>query len=148
MVLLCYRHGLRVSELVDMQWSQVDFNQSRLHVNRAKTGNDGVHPVKGDELRSLRKLQRDYPGSTYLFVSERKAPLSVYGARKIFERAGVEAGFAFKIHPHMLRHACGYYLANKGRDTRTIQDYLGHKSISTTVRYTQLSSSRFEGLWN
>lgn len=98
-------------------------------------------------VRALRTLQRDYPDTQYVFVSERKAPLSTRAIRQIVARAGKLAGIPFPVHPHQLRHACGYYLASCGHDTRAIQDYLGHKNIHHTVRYTQMSPQRFESFW-
>jgi site-specific recombinase XerD len=95
--------------------------------------------LTGRELRVLRRLQREQePKSPFVFVSERGDPFSNRGFQATVERAGKAAGFGMKIHPHMLRHACGYKLANDGVDTRTIQAYLGHKSIQHTVRYTEL----------
>ena len=147
LILLSYRHGLRVTELVSLRWDQVDLKQGLVHVNRLKHGNASVHPVRGPELRALRRLQRDYPMLPYVFSSERKAPLTDDAIRKIVGRAGKEAKLPFSVHPHMLRHACGYKLAQAGQDTRAIQHYLGHKNIQHTVRYTQLSSERFKQFW-
>ena len=100
------------------------------------------------ELRSLRRLRREYPGSPYLFQSERGAPLTASSIRRVVQRAGREAGIDFPVHPHMLRHACGYKLANDGQDTRAIQHYLGHRQIQHTVRYTELAADRFNGFWD
>ncbi len=147
LILLAFRHGLRVSETVAFQWSQVDFKNGLLHVNRLKGGVASTHPLSGLELRALRKLKRDYPDTQYVFISERKAPLSTAGVRKILARAGEVAGIGFPVHPHQLRHATGYTLANKGVDTRTLQHYMGHKKIEHTVRYSTLDSNRFNGLW-
>ena len=147
LIMLAYRHGLRVAELVALRWEQVDLKQGLLHVNRLKHGTAGTHPLRGPELRALRKLQRDYLETPYVFVSERKAPLTTSAVRKIVARAGESAGLRFPVHPHMLRHATGFYLANQGQDTRAIQDYLGHKNIQHTVRYTQLAPDRFKGFW-
>ena len=148
MVLLAYRHGLRASELVDLRWEQVDLNAAILHVRRVKQGSPATHPLTGMELRALRKLQREQvPKSPFVFVSERGAPFSKRGFQAMVERAARVAGFEMKIHPHMLRHACGYKLANDGVDTRTIQGYLGHKSIQHTVRYTELTPTRFKSLF-
>ncbi|QDU53857.1 tyrosine-type recombinase/integrase [Aeoliella mucimassa] len=97
--------------------------------------------------RALRRLKRDYPDSPYLFTTERQGPLTDSAVRKIVTRAGEVAKFAFPIHPHMLRHSTGYKLANDGHDTRAIQQYLGHKNIQHTVRYTQLSAARFKDFW-
>jgi len=148
MVLVAYRHGLRASELVDLRWDQADFKTATLHVRRAKGGTPSRHPILGDELRALRRLQREQePRSPFVFTSERGAPFTTAGFARMVERAGVEARLGFKAHPHMLRHACGFALANKGHDTRALQAYLGHKNIQHTVRYTELSPTRFKDFW-
>jgi integrase len=148
MVLVAYRHGLRVSELVDLRWDQVDLNAAILHVRRVKQGSPATHPLTGVELRALRKLQRDQEiKSPFVFISERGTPFSKRGFQAMVDRAARVAGFDMKIHPHMLRHSCGYKLANDGVDTRTIQAYLGHKSIQHTVRYTELAPTRFRSLF-
>ena len=149
MILVAYRHGLRASELVDLRWEQVDFRTATLHVRRVKQGSASSHPILGDELRALRRLQREQnPISAFVFTSERGAPLSTAGFARMIERAGKEAKLCFKAHPHMLRHACGYALANKGHDTRALQAYLGHKNIQHTVRYTEVSPTQFRNFWN
>jgi integrase len=147
MIPLAFRHGLRTAELVDLRWDQVDFQTGVLHVRRAKAGTPATHPLTGRELRALRRLQREMGPSTHLFMSERKAPISVDGFQKMVERLSDRAKLGFQVHAHMLRHACGYKLANDGTDTRTIQAYLGHKDIRHTVRYTELSPVRFKGPW-
>ena len=147
MILLAYRHALRVSELCALRWAQIDFDAAMIYLMRSKNGNSMPHPLYGDELRLLRQVKRDSAASVYVFCSERGGPISAAGFRKLLARIGQAAGFDFGVHPHMLRHACGYKLANEGRDTRTIQDYLGHKNIQHTVRYTQLSPERLKGLW-
>ena len=148
MILVCYRHGLRASELVDLRWDQIDFNAGTLAVRRAKKGTPATHPIRGDEMRALRKLQRDQDRkSPFVFTSERGAPFTTAGFARMVERAGEAAKLGFKAHPHMLRHACGFALANKGHDTRALQAYLGHKNIQHTVRYTELSPDRFKDFW-
>ena len=147
MILLMFRHGLRTAELVALRWQQVDLKAGYLDVHRVKQGHDAKHPLRGPQLRLLRELQRTYPDSPYVFVSERKAPLSPRSIRAIVARAGQLAGLPFVPHPHQLRHACGYYLAAHGHDTRAIQDYLGHKNIQHTVRYTEMAPHRFENFW-
>lgn len=147
LILVAYRHGLRVSELVGLKWDQIDLKRAQMHVNRLKNGSASTHPVEGDELRLLRRLQREYPDAPFVFTTERGGPLTRSTVSKLIARAGQIAEFGFPVHPHMLRHGTGYYLANKGVPTRTIQAYLGHKSIQHTVRYTELSSSAFKGLW-
>jgi len=147
LLLLAYRHGLRVSELVALRWDQVDLKAGVLHVARVKNGLASTHPIRGPELRALRELRRDYPNSPYLFVSELGGPMTPATVRKLITRAGEKAHLPFPIHPHMLRHSTGYKLANDGHDTRAIQQYLGHRNITHTVRYTELSPERFKGFW-
>jgi integrase len=148
MLLVGFRHGLRASELVDLRWDQFDLSTATLHVRRVKRGTPSTHPITGDELRALRRLQREQePKSPFVFTSERGAPFSTAGFARMVERAGAEAKLGFKAHPHMLRHACGYALANKGHDTRALQAYLGHRNIQHTVRYTELSPTRFKDFW-
>jgi integrase len=126
MILITYRHGLRAAELVDLRWSQIDLDNARLRVRRVKNGVPSVHPLKGDELRALRKLKREAAeNSEYVFTTERRSPFSTKGFASLIERAGKAAGFKFGVHPHMLRHATGYKLANDGHDTRSLQTYLG-----------------------
>jgi site-specific recombinase XerD len=95
------------------------------------------------EMRELRRHQRESPTSPFVFVSERSAPLSAAGFSRMVERAAVAANLGIKAHAHMLRHACGYKLANDGHDTRAIQAYLGHRNIQNTTRYTALAPQRF-----
>jgi type 1 fimbriae regulatory protein FimE len=147
LMLLAYRHGLRVSELVALRWDQVDFRAGLLHVNRAKNGIASVHPLRGPELRALRRLMREDSSGAYIFLTERGGPMTTDNVRKLVQRAGQEARLAFPVHPHMLRHACGYKLANDGHDTRAIQHYLGHRNIQNTVRYTELAPGRFKDFW-
>ena len=147
-ILVAFRHGLRSSELVDLRWDQIDFTHAVLHVRRAKKGTPATHPVVGDEMRALRKLQREQdPKSPFVFTSERGSPFTTAGFARMVERAGVEAKLGFPAHPHMLRHACGFALANKGHDTRALQAYLGHRNIQHTVRYTELAPGRFKDFW-
>jgi integrase len=121
MILVTYRHGLRAAELTDLRWDQVEFGSATLHVRRVKQGRPSTHPILGDELRALRRLQRQQePKSPFVFTSERGAPFTTAGFARMVERAGTVARLGFKAHPHMLRHACGYALANKGHDTRAM----------------------------
>jgi len=147
-VMLAYRHGLRVSELVSVRWDQIDLKAGTLHVNRLKQGSPSVHPLRGPELRALRRLERDYPATPYVFITERGGPMTDSNVRKMIARAGLGARIPFPVHPHMLRHACGYKLANDGHDTRAIQQYLGHRNITHTVRYTELAPQRFNSFWS
>jgi site-specific recombinase XerD len=148
LILLMYRHGLRVSEVVSLRWDAVNLQAGLLHVHRLKNGQAAVHPLRGPELRALRQVRQRYPDTPYLFVSERGGPLTARAVRHMVLRAGEMAGLPLPIHPHMLRHACGFYLANKGTDTRAIQQYLGHRNIEHTVRYTALTPHRFIDFWD
>jgi site-specific recombinase XerD len=148
MILVAFRHGLRVSELCALTWDQVDFSQGMMHVRRIKNGIGSVQQIGGEEMRMLRALKREDGGSRYVFMTERGAPMTPAGFRKFLSRLAIGAKFQFLVHPHMLRHACGYKLANDGRDTRALQHYLGHKNIMHTVRYTELSSERFKNFWD
>jgi type 1 fimbriae regulatory protein FimB/type 1 fimbriae regulatory protein FimE len=148
MILIAFRHGLRASEICDLEWSQVEFSRSAaLHVRRKKNGKPSVHPLRGDEIRALRELRRQFPDSGYVFATERGGPFTPDAINRHIKRLAERAGFDFPIHAHMLRHACGYALANAGHDTRAIQDWLGHRSIQHTVRYTELSPTRFKNFW-
>src|ERR1700746_3926084 len=147
MVLLAFRHGLRPGEIVDLRWDQFDFKAATLHIRRLKNGTPSTHPLTGRELRALRRHQRESAKSSFVFVSERGAPLSAPGFSRMVERTAIYAKLGIKAHAHMLRHACGYKLANDGRDTRSLQAYLGHKNIQNTTRYTALAPDRFKNFW-
>lgn len=140
--------NFRVAEVASLRWEQIDWNGGTIYVKRVKKGTPSTHPLYSEEIRSLRKLQRDYPDSPYVFQSSRHGPLAFDTVGGIVERAGQLACLPFRVHAHMLRHGTGYYLANRGIDTRTIQSYLGHKNIQHTVRYTELASTKFQGLWD
>jgi site-specific recombinase XerD len=151
LILMAYRHGLRVSELVDIRLKDLDFDSARIFVRRLKGSLSTHQPIEGDELRAIRVWLRErenYPNahSNYLFLSER-GPMTRQSVNYLVERARNRAKLSFKVTPHSIRHSTGYYLANKGYDTRLIQDYLGHKNIAHTVRYTRTAAHRFEGLW-
>lgn len=149
MVLLAYRHGLRVSELISLRWEQFDLDAGTFHVRRAKGGKDSTHTLPADELRALKRLKREAAtDSRNLFITERGQPLSNPGFARMLNRAATSIELPIKVHPHMLRHGCGYLLANRGEDTRAIQDYLGHRNIQHTVRYTELAPNRLARIAN
>lgn len=147
-----YRHGMRVSELIDVRLSEVDLEGATLSVRRRKGSLSTQQPIEGDELRAIRAWLRERStllhaaGSPFLFLGER-GPLTRQAMNYLCKEIGERAKLGFRVHPHMLRHSCGYALANKGYDTRLIQDYLGHRNIGHTVIYTKTNSKRFEGMW-
>jgi site-specific recombinase XerD len=145
--LMMYRHGLRCSEAIDLRRDDVSFDRATLWVRRLKGSNSGMHPIEGDELRAIRRyLATRNDGLPWLFVSERQSKLRRFAMNYLVDRTAKLAGFD-NLHPHCLRHSCGYALADKGIDLRTIQEWLGHRSIEMTVRYTRISQRRFSGLW-
>jgi integrase len=148
LVLVAYRHGLRAVEACELEWSQVEFGRSAaLHVRRAKGGKPAVHPIRGDELRMLTALRKLVPDSGYVFTTERGTPFTADAINRLVKTVGKRAKLPLPVHFHMLRHSCGYKLANDGIDTRAIQDWLGHVSITHTTRYTQLATTRFKDFW-
>jgi integrase len=148
-ILVIYRHGLRAQEACDLEWSAIDFKQAQLHVRRVKLGKPAVHPIRGEELRALRRLQREQsPPFNFVFTTERGGPMTTDALNRLVKRLGNGTKLlGFPIHVHMLRHACHFALANAGHDTRLIQDYLGHKSIVSTSIYTELSATKFRNVW-
>jgi type 1 fimbriae regulatory protein FimB len=151
LMLMTYRHGLRVSELIDIRLKDLDLETGRLSVRRKKGSLSTHQPMEGDELRAIRawlreRAQRSDARSPYLFVSER-GPLTRQAINYLAAQIGQRAQLHVHVHPHMLRHSTGYYLANRGYDARLVQDYLGHKNIAHTVRYTRTAAARFDGLW-
>ena len=149
--LLIYRHGLRVSEACDLRWDDIDLTRRTIIVRRLKGSNDSTHYLERDELAGLRSLQRSYAANgispAYVFVNERGQPFGRMGIARKIERAGEAAGLPFRVHVHMLRHSTGYALAAKGMDTRRLQHFLGHASITNTVRYTAMSPEPFKEVW-
>jgi type 1 fimbriae regulatory protein FimB len=151
MLLLMFRHGLRVSEACGLVLSQVDIESHVLHVERLKAGLSTTHPLRGDELRAIKlwltERTKMKPETDAFFLTRRRGPLSRKTAWKMIRHYGEVAGLPIDAHPHMLRHACGFALADQGADTRLIQDYLGHRNIQHTVMYTATNPARFERLW-
>jgi len=149
--LLIYRHGLRVSEACDLRWDDLDLSNRTIIVRRLKGSNDSTHYLERDEVAGLKALQRHYAAfgivSGYVFMNERLQPFSRMGIARMVERAGKAARLPFPVHVHMLRHSTGYALAGKGMDTRRLQHFLGHASITNTVRYTAMSPEPFKDLW-
>jgi type 1 fimbriae regulatory protein FimB/type 1 fimbriae regulatory protein FimE len=145
--LLIYRHGLRVSEACDLRWDDIDLAKRTIIVRRLKGSTDSSHYLERDELAGLKRLQREGAKSAYLFVNERRQPFGRMGIARMIERAGEAAKLPFPIHVHMLRHSTGYALAGKGMDTRRLQHFLGHASITNTVRYTAMSPEPFKDVW-
>jgi type 1 fimbriae regulatory protein FimB/type 1 fimbriae regulatory protein FimE len=150
LLLLMFSHGLRVTEALRLRWTHLDLEQGLLHIKRLKSGLSGDHRLRGVEIRALRRFKREAANNSgFVFTSERGGPLTPRGVQLLFDRTAARAGLKhLNLHPHSLRHACGYYLAERGADLRLIQAYLGHREIRHTTRYVQLSPRRFEGLWD
>ena len=146
MISLAWHHGLRASELVDLRWSAIDWKRADIAVNRLKNGKDTRQPLDGADLRALRALHRERQSDEWVFMSER-GPFTRDGFAKLLKATATKAGVE-NAHPHALRHACGHALAMKGRDTRLIQDWLGHRNIQHTSHYTDGVSARFKGIWD
>jgi type 1 fimbriae regulatory protein FimE len=144
LIRVAYRHGYRISELVDLRWSDIDFAHGRLAVRRCKGSLESVHPLDAFELRALRALQR-IAKTDYVFESERGTPMHKRNAQVMIEKAGRAARLDFPVCAHQLRHGAGYRLANQGATTRDIQVFLGHKNLSNVERYTALAADRFKG---
>jgi integrase len=148
LILLSYRHGLRVNEAVSLTWSDIDFDGGSIHINRLKRGVSGRHPLRKPELIALHRLRKEQSvESPYLFNSQQGTSISARNVGMMISKTGIIAELKISVHPHMLRHACGYYLANKGFDTRAIAEYLGHKSLDHTYRYTAIAPGRFNDFW-
>ena len=145
LILMAYKHGLRVSELIALKWEQVDFKAGVLHVTRKKNGDAATHPMDSKEARLLRQLRKQVDGA-WLFVSDRGETMTRFAVNQMLATAGKKAGLEIKVHPHMLRHAAGYELAKAQVPTRTVQAYLGHKNIQHTVKYTALAPGAFKGI--
>jgi site-specific recombinase XerD len=149
--LIIYRHGLRVSEACDLRWDDIDLTKRTIIVRRLKGSTDSTHYLERDEHKALGALWRAQAKkgnkSEYVFLNERGQPFGRMGIARLIERAGETAGLPFPVHVHMLRHSTGYALAAKGMDTRRLQHFLGHASITNTVRYTAMSPEPFKDIW-
>ena len=143
---MLFRHGLRISELCNLKWDSILWKDKKININRSKNGYSGVHPLKDDELLKLYQLKA-ISTCQFVFQNERGGKLQTQAITRLVKRLGEKANFGFNVHPHQLRHSCGFYLANKGFTTRDIQAYLGHKNIQNTEKYTALSSDRFENFF-
>ena len=147
MILMAFRHGFRVSELVDLRWDQVDLSRRTVFVRRLKGSRNGTHDLGKLEVSGLKKLQRRAGGGAFVFANERGGRLTPSAFFKLLSRAGRRCDPAISVHPHMLRHACGFELINQGHSTRRVQDHLGHRNIQHTERYTELCPDRGAKLW-
>ncbi len=147
LVMMLFRHGLRRTEAKTLRWNEINFEDSQIHITRLKNGKICVHPIREREMRMMKKFRRMSPNFMYVFPTTDGAMLSDSGFRHILNKIGMNSNLPFRIHPHMLRHACGFCLAHKGVDTRAIQEYLGHKDISHTAVYTETAPNRFNNFW-
>lgn len=150
LLLMMFRHGLRVSEAARLRWGAISFDAQTIFIARVKNSDSGVHPLQDDEVDALLQVKRLYPRSKYVFPNSRdpqNGKLATSGINKIMQQAAKSAGIEMlKIHPHTLRHSCGYFLCNDGYDTRLIQSWLGHRDIRNTVIYTKMNPARFNSI--
>jgi integrase len=149
MLMLTFYHGLRASELCNLRYKDVDLDHGRLWIARLKGSLSTEQPLRAEELRALKRYlpQRGDGQLPWLFLTERGDQFTRFAINYLVRSTGQRAGLGFHVHPHMLRHGCGYALANRGYDLRLIQDYLGHRDPKHTTRYTRTAATRFEGLW-
>jgi len=152
-IMLCFHHGFRISELLRLRCSDIMLDEGGIDINRLKNGFSTVHPLLPTErsaVSSWLSTRSSWKGASVcqeLFMSRRGVAMSRQQAYRIIRQSGVKAGIVVNTHPHMLRHSCGYALADRGIDTRLIQDYLGHRNIRHTVRYTASNMARFKNIW-
>ncbi|WP_274371615.1 tyrosine-type DNA invertase [Morganella morganii] len=156
LIYMCFIHGFRVSEICRLRLSDIDINTGNIFISRLKNGFSTIHPMLSDEVMMLNlwmDVRRTYTCvkaecEDYVFLTSKGRPLTRHAVYKMLKKAGEDAGLSVRVHPHMLRHACGYALADRRIDTRLIQDYLGHTNITHTVRYTASNPLRFMGIWH
>ncbi|MFZ4221432.1 tyrosine-type DNA invertase [Enterobacter ludwigii] len=152
MILMGFFHGLRISELTGLKLMDIDLLRGTIFIRRLKNGFSTVHPLRPEERTLLSTWIPKRPTPLYeeegwLFPGGKGKKISRQSVYKIIRRYGELSGLSIPVHPHMLRHACGYELAEQGLDTRLIQDYLGHRNIRHTVHYTAGNAARFARAW-
>ena len=147
LVLMMYRHGLRVTEAINLKWQDIDLPSGSLFVRRVKGGIDSAHPLQHDENRGLAALKKQQGNaSAFVFADSTGKPIGATAVRELMVRVGKAAGLPYRVHPHQLRHSCGYDLVDQGVHLRQVQQWLGHVDINHTVRYTQLSGTALKSV--
>lgn len=144
LLLLMFRHGLRAGEACLLKWDAVMFDEKAIAITRLKGSMSGMHRLQPDELGALSQLRQEQSKGYFVFSNERGEQMTTGAIAKIMQRAGELAKLPLPVHPHMLRHSCGYFLAEQGLPTRDIQEYLGHRNIQHTVKYTAANPARFD----
>ncbi|WP_410529535.1 tyrosine-type recombinase/integrase (plasmid) [Serratia sp. AXJ-M] len=152
LIYMCYIHGFRVSEICRLTCQDIDMDEGVINVRRLKNGLSTVHPLEVREKDILarwltERITWSDGDSPWVFLSQKGGPLSRQQFYVLLRKYGEKAGIGVHPHPHMLRHSCGYLLADLGTDTRLIQDYLGHRNIRHTVLYTASNAARFARIW-
>lgn len=141
---MLFQHGLRRTEAINLPWNQINLLDSQLVIYRAKNGKVCHHPIPEVELRQLNAHKKTCNPGPYVFTSHFGTPFSPSGIKILIDTIAAKSDIPYAVHPHMFRHACGYWLANNGEDTRAIQEYLGHKDIKKTEIYTEIARNRFD----
>lgn len=151
LIMMSYIHGLRVSELKNIKIGDIDIKGKNIYISRLKNGLSTIHPLQPQEIEAISQwlYVRKYwlnNELNYFFLSRNGTPISRQQVYSLIKKYGKMANLPVSVHPHMLRHACGFKLADNGIDTRLIQDYLGHRNIQHTVHYTASNQKRFKSI--
>ncbi|PWI77124.1 DNA recombinase [Enterobacter sp. CGMCC 5087] len=152
LLLMSFIHGFRVSEVCELRLSDIDLKGGSLYIRRMKNGFSTTHPLLKEEKSAIRawlKVRSGLPhaDSEWLFITRQSERMTRQRIWQVINKLGEQSNISVVSHPHMLRHACGFALADRGVDTRLIQDYLGHRNIRHTVRYTASNAERFKCVW-
>jgi type 1 fimbriae regulatory protein FimB/type 1 fimbriae regulatory protein FimE len=147
LILLAYRHGLKVGELTGLRWSKVDFERKLLRFARLRKDVPSTHPLLSDELKALRRLRRDYPAGAWLFVNSRGEQLTERSVNRIITDAGLAARLKFTVSPRTLRRSCGRNLALAGHDLHAVQRFLRLEDLTQIIRYLELPKNPFRDFW-
>ena len=148
MALVTFLHGLRVSELIDLRWDDIDWRKGTIAIRRLKGSIDGTHYLERDEATGLKRLQREQePKRPHIFTSERGEAFTRFAINKMIATAGQNAKITWPVHPHCLRHTTGTMQANGGMDAWRLSKLMGHASIANTTKYVRMSPEPLKDAW-